>query len=148
MIFWENLGYVMAHMPAVSLFIRNATVTNWSVLVLGRCTRGTDWIYNYPTTGVHTWLTWVYNDPAANVLLTYRLPPGTDWIYNDPPTDVYSLEQVRVLESTGSTMIRWQVYHTIPKPKVYNDLKWDIYNDALNIQRPNKRTSILKQARK
>ena len=56
---------------------------------------------------------------------------------------MHNLEQVRVLVLTGSTMIRRQVYHTIPKPKVYNDLKWDIYNDALNLQRPNERTLYL-----
>ena len=61
---------------------------------------------------------------------------------------MHNLEQVRVLVSTGSTMTWRQVYHAIPKPKVYNDLKWDIYNDALNLQRPNERTSILKQASK
>ena len=32
--------------------------------------------------------------------------------------------------------------------QVYNDLKWDVYKDALHIQMPNKLTIILKQASK
>ena len=71
-------------------------------------------------------------------------PTGSTWSAHS----MHNLEQVRVLVSTGSTMTRRQMYHAIPKPKVYNDLKWDIYNDALNLQRPNERTSILKQASK
>ena len=87
----------MDHMPAVSLFIRNATVTNeMSYLLqmyhlqpsglkmirpqvyiqiaylLTNVPPGTDWINNDPTTGVQ---------PAGTC-------PGIDWIYNDPMTGV------------------------------------------------------------
>ena len=116
-------------MPAVSLFIHNATVTNWNVLLTSDVPPGMDWIDNDSTTGVHTNVlltSKMYHlaptgstmtRPQVYIQMSYLLARCTTWhqlelqwsdhrcTYKCP-----TYLQMYDLAPTGSTMTRPQVY--------------------------------------